>query len=173
VPTYTVRIYGDPVLKQRATEVTDITGSLAKLADDMLTTMYAAPGVGLAAPQVGIQKRLFVYDLGDDEGPRTVINPEIIESSGEWIFDEGCLSVPGLYFPITRPKDVHLRGYDLNGQAVDIEASEFHARVLQHEVDHLDGRLLLEHLDPEQRKEALRALRMQTLDAAGPDALRL
>ncbi len=165
--TYTIRVYGDPVLKQRAAEVTDINGSLAKLAQDMVETLYAAPGLGLAAPQVGVQKRLFVYDLDDDEGPKTIINPVISEATGEWTYEEGCLSVPGLYFSITRPKDVHLTGFDLDGNEVSIEATELSARLFQHELDHLNGTLLLEHLDPDQRKEALRLLRTRALDESG------
>ena len=92
---YSIRLYGDPVLRQRAPEVEDIDGTLKQLADDMVQTMYEAPGVGLAAPQVGVQKRMFVYDTGDGEGPVTVVNPVLAEARGEWTFDEGCLSVPG------------------------------------------------------------------------------
>jgi peptide deformylase len=167
VSTYTIRVYGDPVLKQRAAEVTDINASLAKLAQDMVETLHAAPGLGLAAPQVGVQKRFFVYDLDDDEGPKTIINPVISEATGEWTYEEGCLSVPGLYFSITRPKDVHLTGFDLDGNEVSIEATELSARLFQHELDHLNGTLLLEHLDPDQRKEALRLLRTRALDESG------
>jgi peptide deformylase len=169
VATYTIRVYGDPVLKQRASEVTNIDGTLARLADDMIETLHAAPGLGLAAPQVGVQKRMFVYDLNDEQGPRTLINPIITGASGEWTFDEGCLSVPGLFFPIVRPKDVHLTGYDLDGNEVSLEATELFGRLIQHEIDHLDGKLLLEHLDPDQRKEALRVLRARTLDLPGAD----
>jgi peptide deformylase len=154
---YRIRIVGDPVLRQRAADVADIDGRLAKLADDMLATMYDAPGAGLAAPQVGVQKRLFVYDVG--EGPGTIINPEIRESRGEWEFEEGCLSVPGLSWQIVRPKEVHLVGYDLDGNEVSIEADEFEARCFLHELDHLDGVLLLERLDPDTRKQALRTIR--------------
>ena len=154
---YEIRVIGDPVLRARAAEVTDIDGKLAKLADDMLATMYEAPGLGLAAHQVGVQKRLFVYDVG--EGPMTIVNPEIVESRGEWTYDEGCLSIPGLAFELIRPKEVHLRGYDLDGNEVSIEADEIEARLFQHELDHLDGVLLLERLDPEVRKEAKRAIR--------------
>jgi peptide deformylase len=169
VATYTIRLYGDPVLRQPAAEVTDIDGKLARLADDMIDTMYAAPGLGLAAPQVGVQKRMFVYDLDDGRGPQTVINPAITDQRGEWEYEEGCLSVPGLYFSIVRPKDVFLTGYDLEGKEVTIEATELLGRLLQHEMDHLDGKLLLERLDPEQRKEALRVLRCRTLDLAGTE----
>lgn len=167
--TYPIRVYGDPVLRQRAREVDEIDGRLKVLADDMVDTMVAAPGVGLAAPQVGVQKRLFVYDPGDDAGPRAVVNPTIVESGGEWTFEEGCLSVPGLSWPIVRPRDVHLVGWDLDGNEVSIEATEFEARVLQHEVDHLDGVLLVERLDDDQRKEALRILRARALDLSGND----
>jgi len=160
---YTIRVFGDPVLKQRAAEVTNVDGALVRLVDDMVETMYEAPGVGLAAPQVGVQKRLFVYDLHDGLGARTLINPVISESRGEWEYEEGCLSVPGLYFPIVRPKEVHLTGYDLDGNEVSIEADEFEARVFQHELDHLDGKLLLELLDADQRKAAMKALRNRDL----------
>jgi peptide deformylase len=161
VAAYSIRLYGDPVLKQMAAPVTDIDGAIASLADAMMETMYAAPGLGLAAPQVGVQKRLFVYDLQEGDGPQTLVNPVISEARGEWTYDEGCLSVPGLYFPITRPKEVHLTGYDLDGNEVSIEADELMARLFQHELDHLDGTLLLEHLDKDARKAALRELRQR------------
>jgi peptide deformylase len=156
---YAIRIVGDPVLTQRAGEVTDIDGRLAKLAEDMLETMYDAPGVGLAAPQIGVQKRFFVYDLGDGEGGQVLINPVITESSGEWEFTEGCLSVPGLHWDIVRPKEIHLTGLDIDGNEISFDADEYTARVFQHELDHLDGVLLLERLDEDQRKEAKRAVR--------------
>lgn len=169
---YAIRIVGDPVLRQRADEVTDIDGRLAKLAEDMLATMYEAPGLGLAAPQVGVQKRMFVYDLGDDEGPKVLINPEITESTGEWEYAEGCLSVPGLTFDIVRPKEVHVTGVDLDGNEVSIEADELLARLLQHELDHLDGVLLLERLDDDQRREARRAVRRLQMAAEEPPPAR-
>lgn len=156
---YDIRIVGDPVLTQRAVEVSDIDGRLVKLVDDMLDTMYDAPGVGLAAPQVGVQKRFFVYDLGEGDGGQVLINPEIRESDGEWEFTEGCLSVPGLHWDIVRPKRIHVTGIDLDGATVDFEADEFFARVIQHELDHLDGVLLLDRLDEDQRKDAKRAVR--------------
>ena len=154
---YSIRVVGDPVLRQRAAEVTTIDGRLAKLAEDMLVTMYDAPGVGLAAPQVGVEKRMFVYDVGD--GPRTVINPELVESRGEWTYEEGCLSVPGLSWDIVRPKEVLIRGIDLDGNALEVEADELLARCFQHEIDHLDGVLLLERLDPDTRRQALKTIR--------------
>jgi peptide deformylase len=158
-------VFGDPVLKQRAAEVTDIDGTLVRLTEDMVETMRAAPGVGLAAPQIGVQKRLFVYEVPDsDEGPKTIINPVISDVRGEWEYEEGCLSVPGLYFPIVRPKEVHLTGYDLEGNEISIEADDLMARMFQHELDHLDGRLLLELLEPDQRKQALRELRRRSVE---------
>jgi peptide deformylase len=159
VPTFPIRTFGDPVLRQRCVDVTEFDGSLAQLSRDMLETMYAAPGVGLAANQVGIQRRVFVYDIG--EGPQTVVNPAIVEASGEWEYDEGCLSVPGLYFTIVRPKWVTLTGLDLDGREVTRTGEDLLARVFLHETDHLDGHLLLDRLDPETRKEAMRALREQ------------
>lgn len=163
---FEIRTFGDPVLRRRASEVTDIDGSLVRLVDDMLTTMYEAPGIGLAATQVGVEKRLFVYDLDDD--PQVIVNPTISESRGEWVFEEGCLSVPGLSWEIVRPKEVHLTGYDLDGNEVSIEADELLARLFQHELDHLDGVLLLEHLEDDVRKAALRTLRERTLGTPEP-----
>ena len=160
---YTIRVFGDPVLKQRAAEVEHVDGKLVRLAADMATTMYEAPGVGLAAPQVGVQKRLFVYDLQDGLGARTIVNPVITEARGEWGFEEGCLSVPGLSWEIIRPKEIHLTGFDLEGNEISIEADEYEARVFQHELDHLDGVLLLERLDDDARKDALRTLRNRAL----------
>ena len=154
--TTEIRVIGDPVLRTRATEVTEVTGSLVRLTEDMLTTMYDAPGIGLAAPQVGVQKRIFVYDWG--EGPGVVVNPRIEGSDGEWVYEEGCLSIPGLTWEILRPKEVHLVGVDLDGNEVSIEADELPARLFQHELDHLDGVLLLDHLDLDQRREARRTL---------------
>ena len=156
-----IRIFGDPVLKQRTPDVETVDESIRRLVDDMIETMHAAPGVDLAAPQVGVQKRLFVYDVSN--GPRVVINPEITDHRGEWTYDEGCLSVPSLFWPIVRPGHVRLRGRDLDGSEISIEADELLARVFQHEADHLDGTLLLERLEPEQRKQALRTLRERTL----------
>ncbi len=162
---YEIRVVGDPVLKQRATEVDQVDAKLVRLAQDMLDTMYEAPGIGLAAPQIGVQRRLFVYDLHDDQGPRTVVNPVITEARGEWVYEEGCLSVPGLSWEIVRPREVHLTGFDLDGNELSIEADELLARLFQHELDHLDGVLLLERLDDDQRREAKRVLRQRQLSA--------
>jgi peptide deformylase len=160
------------VLKQVTTDVTNIDGTVAALIDQMIATMYAAPGSGLAANQIGISKRLFVYDAGD--GPKAIINPHIVESDGEWTYEEGCLSVPGLSWEITRPNAVHLVGLDLNGNEISIETDEFEGRVFQHEMDHLDGILLIERLDEDQRKKAKKILMKRQLreDSPDPDGLR-
>jgi peptide deformylase len=159
--SFTVRVYGDPVLKQVAREVDHVDGSLVRLVDDMVETMYDSEGAGLAAPQVGIQKRVFVYDIGD--GPEVIVNPVIVEMSGEWYHDEGCLSIPGLRLGIVRPAQVHLRGYGLDGEEISVEADDFLGRVLQHEIDHLDGVLMVERLEDDMRKQALRVLRDRAL----------
>jgi peptide deformylase len=159
VHPYAIRIVGDPVLRQRANDVTDIDGRIASIVEGMTNALYEANGLAVAAPQVGVLKRLFVYEMPDEDGPHTIINPVITESSGEWVFEEGCLSVPGLAWDIVRPKEVHVTGLDLDGNEVSFEADELFARMLQHELDHLDGVLLLDHLDEDLRKEAKKAVR--------------
>ncbi|MHB1088141.1 MAG: peptide deformylase [Acidimicrobiales bacterium] len=171
--TLPIRIYGDPVLNVMTTEIEDIDGRVKALADTMIETMYEAPGVGLAANQIGVQKRLFVYDKG--EGPVVVVNPVIVESEGEWTYEEGCLSVPGLSWEITRPNAIHLTGYDLDGNEINVETDEFEGRIFQHEMDHLNGILLVERLDADQRKEAKKLLRKRRIQIADadPDGLNL
>ena len=163
MPGYTIRTYGDPVLNQKAAPITDIDGAVKRLADEMVAPLREVEGLGLAAPQVGVLKRLFIYDLRDDSGPQTIVNPVISEARGEWVYEEGCLSVPGLYFPIVRPKEIHLTGWDLDGNEVSIEADELLARLFQHELDHLEGKLLLEMLDEDARKQAVKELRRRRL----------
>ena len=170
VAPHEIRIIGDPVLKQKAALVTKVDGAFARLVDDMFVTMYDAPGVGLAAPQIGVQQRFFVFDY--DDRPGVIVNPVIVESRGEAEFTEGCLSVPGLHWEIIRPAEIHVTGYDLDGVELDLELDDYAARVFQHEIDHLEGVLLVEHLDDEQRQEArkaLRELRMRDI-AARPEA---
>lgn len=167
--SYAIRFFGDPVLKQRAKEVTELNGALVGVVNTMVETMYDASGVGLAAPQVGIQKRLFTFDVG--EGPQVLINPEIVETEGEWAYEEGCLSIPGFHFEIVRPKLVTITGIDINGDEVVIQGDEQLGRVFLHELDHLDGVLMLDRLDPDERKRALRELRNVDLDAAARERL--
>ena len=141
----TIRVEGDPVLGKVCRKVTEVTPKIVTLIDDMLETMYEANGVGLAAPQVGILKRIVVIDVG--EGPIVIINPEIIESDGEQTGDEGCLSVPGKAGQVTRPNHVKARfmGEDMN--EYEIEGEELLARCICHELDHLDGHLYLEKVE--------------------------
>ncbi|HJM28865.1 MAG: peptide deformylase [Acidimicrobiales bacterium] len=160
--SFEIRVFGDPVLKKVAKEVEEIDEDLLSTCDRMLKAMYEAPGIGLAAPQVGISKRFFVYDYG--EGPRVLINPVIKESHGEWEFEEGCLSIPGLSWNILRPKVIFITGFDLDGKELSIEADELESRLFQHEMDHLDGKLLLEYLEEDQRTEAKKFLRQRMMD---------
>ena len=155
------------MLKRPAAPVEEFDGALSNLVDAMYETMYAAPGVGLAAPQVGVQRRFFVYDVGD--GPHVLANPEIVDTEGEWLYEEGCLSLPGLAFDIVRPKVVTATGLDLEGNEVTVVGDELLGRLLLHEVDHLDGVLMLERLEAADRKLALRALREQSMNG-GPVA---
>ncbi len=162
-----IRIFGDPVLKTKAAEVTNVDGTLVRLVDDMFEAMYAAPGIGLAAPQVGVQKQLFVYDV-EESGRQVLVNPVIKEARGEWVYDEGCLSIPGLYIEIARPKEILLTGYDLDGNEVEIEADELLARLFQHELDHLHGILMFERMTPEQRRDALAEWRRLQTEPPAP-----
>jgi len=158
---FPIRIFGDPVLNTVSAPVEVFDETLQRLIDDMLETMYAAPGVGLAAPQIGISKRLFVFDVGD--GPGHLINPVLAETTDEWEFDEGCLSVPERFWPITRPGFARLKGFDRYGDPLTLEGDELMARMMQHEFDHLNGMLLLERLGKRERKSALRDLRQEAL----------
>jgi peptide deformylase len=163
---------GDPVLVQKTKDVTEIDGRLVTVIDGMFDTLYSSDtGIGLAANQVGIQKRLFVYDLEGGDDPQVLINPRITGSDGEWAYAEGCLSIPGLHYEIVRPKVVEVTAIDLQGNEISFEADELFARLLQHEIDHLDGRLMLEHLDEDQLKDAKRAIReLQLAREAEPPA---
>ena len=131
----------------------------------MFETLYESEsGIGLAAPQVGIQRQIFVWDM--DDAPMVILNPKIVESDGEWVYDEGCLSIPGLYVEMTRPKTVLMTGVDLNGNEISFEADELEARLFQHELDHLNGVLMFDRMQPEQRKQAMAQYIMITEQAA-------
>ncbi|MXX00874.1 MAG: peptide deformylase [Acidimicrobiia bacterium] len=158
-----IRVFGDPILRSVAAPVTEIDARIKKLVDDMIETMYDAPGVGLAAPQVGVGRRIFVFDIDDELGPRAVINPELVETSGECEYNEGCLSVPEYFWPILRPSTALVRGLDLDGKEVAFEGDELMGRVLQHEMDHLNGMLLLDRLNRGERRKALREIREAAL----------
>ncbi|WP_281887791.1 peptide deformylase [Paenibacillus sp. YYML68] len=129
----------DPILREKSKPVPTITPNIIKLLDDMADTMYDAEGVGLAAPQIGILKRVIVMDCGDEHGLIELINPEIIEREGEMLGPEGCLSIPGLRGDVSRAARVKVKGLNRHGEEIVIEGTELLARCIQHEVDHLDG----------------------------------
>jgi peptide deformylase len=160
---YPIRTFGDPVLRMEAKPVIDIDSTVRTLVRDMIETMYSAPGLGLAANQIGIPRRVAVFDAQDELGPRVMINPEIVETSGEWEYDEGCLSVPDRYWPILRPAFARVKALDLDGNEVELAGDGIVGRVLQHEVDHLDGQLLIDRLPKRVRKHALKELRDEAL----------
>ena len=155
--TYEIRTFGDPVLKAVAEPVTNIDEKLVRLTEEMFEVMYKAPGIGLAATQIGVQRQVFVYDIDDEK--KIILNPTIAESSGEWVYDEGCLSIPGIYVEMLRPKKVLVRGINIDGNQVEFEADELLARLFQHEVDHLNGVLMFERMTVDQRKEAVKLYR--------------
>lgn len=142
-----IRTMGDECLGKICKEVKEVNARTLELIDDMLDTMYEANGVGLAAPQVGILKRIVVIDIG--EGPIVMINPVILQTSGEQTGDEGCLSVPGKAGTVTRPNYVKARGFDENMEEFEIEGTELLARAICHECDHLDGHLFVEKVEGE------------------------
>ena len=141
----TIRVQGDPVLNKTCREITEITPKIEELIEDMLDTMYEANGVGLAGPQVGVLRRIVVIDVG--EGPIVMINPVILETSGEQTGDEGCLSIPGKAGTVTRPNYVKARAFDENMEEYEIEGTELLARSICHELDHLDGHLYVEKVE--------------------------
>lgn len=141
----TIRTLGDPVLREPAKPVTDFDRRLRSLRDDMIETMYAAPGVGLAGPQVGISLRVFVFDDGET-GARFMANPVLVDAVGEFEEDEGCLSIPGPYHPTPRAARITCRGSDVDGRPLEITGEGLLARIFQHETDHLDGVLFFDRM---------------------------
>jgi peptide deformylase len=163
--SYKIRTYGDPVLKSKAAPVDNVDGKIIRLVDDMFETLIdSGNGLALAAPQIGVQKQVVVWDMEDE--PLAIFNPEIIESDGEWLYDEGCLSIPGLYVEMLRPKLVLVRGVDTDGNVIEIEADELEARMFQHEIDHLQGVLMFDRMSKDQRKQALTEYRRMEEEAA-------
>jgi peptide deformylase len=159
----------DPVLRELCEPVTTFDENLHRLAMDMVETMYAAPGIGLAAPQVGVHKRLLVVDLtvGSENGHLFVaVNPEIIEASGSQYGEEGCLSIPDITESVTRPARVVIRAQDLNGNPWEITAEDLLARCFCHEIDHLDGILFIDKLSPLKRNLVKRKLRKAAREPA-------
>ncbi len=139
---YRIVELGDPVLRQKASPVPEVNGSIQKLLDNLADTLYAAKGLGLAAPQIGVAKRVIVVDCGD--GLWEVVNPEIISMQGQEVAVEGCLSIPGVAAEVKRAAQVIVKGWDRSGREIQIEADGMGARALQHETDHLDGILFID-----------------------------
>jgi peptide deformylase len=157
-----IRIYPDPILRVKCRPVTEIDARVKKLAADMVETMHAAPGVGLAAPQVGVDLRLAVVDVSIGENPADVhvlINPQVVERSGLEADVEGCLSLPGITDKVERPAAVTVHAQDLEGRPFELQAEGFHARALCHEIDHLDGILFPDHLRGLRKERVRRQLK--------------
>ena len=171
-----IRIFGDPVLRERATDVTEFDERLRRLADDMIDTMKAANGAGLAANQVGVLRRLFTWGLpggvdGDGEDELgAYVNPEILETSEEvQDGEEGCLSFPGLFYPTKRPLRARIKAFDVHGEPIEREGEGLLARIFLHEIDHLNGILFIDHLARHDRKEAMRRIRAGELEHPVPN----
>jgi len=157
VPIQPIRLFGDPVLRRPATEVVDFDKELRRLVEDLTDTMLEAPGAGLAAPQIGVGLRVFTWNVDGELGH--LVNPELTLSEEEQFGPEGCLSIPGLTFDCRRAQSVIARGFNMYGDPVVIEGSEYLARAIQHETDHLDGILFVDRLDTQTRKLAMKAIR--------------
>jgi len=164
-----IRLYGDPVLKEVSAPVTRFDAELARFGADLLETLRAAHGAGLAAPQVGVLKRMFAYDIPPDEETGehpfgVLVNPVITRREGEQTGDEGCLSFPGLYYECTRAMAVTVAANDVRGQRLELDGEGLLARCFQHEIDHLDGVLFIERLSRGDRRRALKQWRERELD---------
>ncbi|MHB0948810.1 MAG: peptide deformylase [Gemmatimonadaceae bacterium] len=151
-----IRVLGDPVLREQTTPVAEVTDELRRLVDDMFETMYAAKGIGLAAPQVGRTERIAVVDVAEGGGDQLVlINPQVVQLEGKVKGEEGCLSIPEIYGDVERAARVVVRAIGRDGQPFAVEGTDLLSRCLQHEIDHLDGKLFIDYLGPFKRRQAL------------------
>ncbi|WP_319380372.1 peptide deformylase [Thiomicrorhabdus sp.] len=159
-------LYPEQGLREVCAPIAEMNDELDRLIDDMFYTMYDAPGIGLAAPQIAVQERLIVVDVSETKDqPIALINPEIVASSGEIVWEEGCLSLPGVYAKVTRPSHILVRGMNRDGKTIEMQADDLLAVCLQHEIDHLNGKLFIDHLSGLKRTRALQKFRkMQTQD---------
>jgi len=164
----TVRRYGDPVLRRKAEPVTAVTAEIQRLIDQMIETMYHDLGIGLAAPQVGIPLRVIVVEDELGKGPTALINPVITVSRGQVVGEEGCLSLPGIFGDVVRAEWLSVSAQNRDGQPVSFEARELLARVIQHEIDHLDGVLFIDRLDKAQRDRIKRKIKKEGLPDEAP-----
>lgn len=149
-----VRTFGDPCLERLSEQVQAIGPAERMLIESMIKTMYVEDGVGLAAPQVGINRRIFVADIGD--GPMAVVNPKILKKEGTIVMEEGCLSVPGINVEIERPHMIRLHYLDENGMQQEKDLTDLKARVVLHEMDHLDGKMIIDYIAPSEREKFIR-----------------
>ncbi len=151
--------FPDPRLRNKALPVDDVDADARRLVDDMLETMYAAPGIGLAATQVGVSKRVIVIDISEDKNqPLCLLNPEILEKQGEEEMEEGCLSVPGFFEPVSRAERIRIRALDRDGRPIEFEADGLLAVCIQHEIDHLEGKLFVDYLSSLKRQRIRKKL---------------
>ena len=168
----TILEFPDPRLRTRAQPVEHVDGELRKLIDDMFETMYAAPGIGLAATQVNVHKRVLVIDISETrDQPLALVNPEVIQRQGIEETEEGCLSVPGIYDKVTRAERVRVRALDRNGKSIEMDADGLLAVCIQHEIDHLDGKLFVDYLSELKRTRIRKKLEKERKDkrpAAAP-----
>lgn len=161
--------FPDPRLRTRAQPVTEVDAALRKLIDDMLETMYAAPGIGLAATQVNVHKRLLVIDISEKHNePLALINPEIIMRDGVEETEEGCLSVPGIYDKVRRAEKIRVRALDRNGKQIELDADGLLAVCIQHEMDHLEGKLFVDYLSDLKRTRIRKKLEKERREAPAP-----
>ncbi len=162
-----VRLYGDPILRRKAAPIQTVTPDLKPVVEDMVETMFQQVGIGLAAPQVGLPLRLIVMDDGK-RGARALVNPVIVEQRGSALAEEGCLSLPGIFGEVERSEWVRVEALDVEGAPVSLEARGLHARVIQHEVDHLDGVLFIDRLPPVTRDRIKKRIQKEGLPEAAP-----
>ena len=154
--------FPDPRLRKKAVPISSVTDDIRRLADDMLETMYAAPGIGLAANQVNVQKRILVIDISEDKNePQIFINPEVISSQGVREYEEGCLSVPEAYEMVSRANTVCVKALNRDGEPFELEADDLLATCLQHEIDHLDGKLFVDYISNLKRQRIRKRLEKQ------------
>lgn len=155
-------LYPDEGLREVCQPIAEMNDTLDKLIDEMFYTMYDAPGIGLAAPQVAVQERLIVVDVSETKDePIALINPEIVKTAGRITWEEGCLSIPGVYAKVNRPSDILVRGMDRDGKLIEFEANDLLAVCIQHEIDHLNGKLFIDHLSGLKKTRAIQKFKKE------------
>jgi peptide deformylase len=165
-----ILLFPDPLLRRTAAPVDNVDGAVVELIDSMLDTMYAAPGIGLAATQVDVHRRIVVIDVSDEsDSPLVLVNPELLVAEGAAEMQEGCLSIPGVYETVKRPSEVRVRAVDREGQPYELDADGLLAVCIQHEIDHLDGKLFVDYLSPLKRNRIRRKMQKRLRDGDEDD----